>query len=499
MRSAVRATAILGSSSLISIVIGVISSRAYATLIGVDGLGLMALLSSGLALAVLVGDLGMSAAVVRSVAQCASRDDYEGASAFKIAAHHIVLVAGSSICAAMLLLHRTIERLFLHDSGHHFVDIACIALATIAALDAAVRVAFLNGFHRVSGLARVTVLGTAAGTTISVVCVYFLRARGIATGILAATAINWALTRILVDRELSPSRSRPPTDAIARARAALLRFGLPFTLSALAGTGLQLCVPFLILHILSRDAIGFYRAAATISVTYLGLLITAMSRDFYPRIAGAPRDAQVWTKILNDQHRLVLLIGIPLVAAMQLLAPVIVPVIFTNRFQLSIPVLEWQLIGDLVRLSSWTISYLILARSGSLVFLGCELVGGLAQLGASAVCMHHFGVVGTGIGFLVAYAIYWVTCSAVAWTTLTVRLSAANLGLVAGFAAFLIGSQWLCSTHPGWPTRIALYGPVLVISGSWSVRNLSRILRNRDPERSDDRALPPSAPSLPPA
>src|SRR5205085_6196082 len=62
-----------------------------------------------------------------------------------------------------------------------------------------------------------------------------------------------------------------------------LHFGVPFTGSMLVGAGVQMLMPVLVLHALSRADVGFYRAAAAVAVNYLSFLLTAMGQDFYPR------------------------------------------------------------------------------------------------------------------------------------------------------------------------------------------------------------------------
>ena len=53
----------------------------------------------------------------------------------------------------------------------------------------------------------------------------------------------------------------------------MLRFGLPYTASMLVGTGVVLVMPVLVLHVVGSASVGYYRAAATIGIAYLGFLL----------------------------------------------------------------------------------------------------------------------------------------------------------------------------------------------------------------------------------
>ena len=67
-----------------------------------------------------------------------------------------------------------------------------------------------------------------------------------------------------------------------------------------------MALPVLVLHVLNTDAVGFYRAAAAISVTYLGFVTNSMSQDYYPRVSAMGEQNRVLCQLINEQYRMVL-------------------------------------------------------------------------------------------------------------------------------------------------------------------------------------------------
>ena len=67
----------------------------------------------------------------------------------------------------------------------------------------------------------------------------------------------------------------------------LIQSGAPFALSQVVGAGVQLLVPVIVLYLLDAAAVGYYRAAFTVSVGYLAFLLNALAQDYYPRVAAA--------------------------------------------------------------------------------------------------------------------------------------------------------------------------------------------------------------------
>jgi PST family polysaccharide transporter len=103
------------------------------------------------------------------------------------------------------------------------------------------------------------------------------------------------------------------------------------------------------------------------------------------------------------------------------LAPLLVPLIYSSQFTPAVEILEWQLIGDLFKFSSWTMGFVILARSSSVTVFIVELVVGVNLLATSWLGIHWFGLAGLGIGVLATYVVHYVI------TSLIVRRS---IGLV---------------------------------------------------------------------
>ncbi len=188
----------------------------------------------------------------------------------------------------------------------------------------------------------------------------------------------------------------------------LLRFGGPYTASQLVGTGVQLALPLLVFYSLDQENVGFYRAAVAVANGYLGFLLIAMGQDYYPRVSASRDRPDELTHLVNQQHRLVMLLAVPIILGTLALAPYLVPVIYSPQFAPTIEVLEWLLIGDLFKFSSWTMGYVILAQSGSITLFLVELIAGVNILAFSWLGMLWFGIEGLGIAFLATYLLHYV-------------------------------------------------------------------------------------------
>ena len=407
MKSILRATAILGSSSLVSILAGVLSAKAWAVLVGPSGLGFMRLLQSLVGLGGLIAGMGIGVGLVRAGAQALATKDETRIAALRKAAWLLFWVL-SALALLLLTLFRTPISRWVLGGPEHADSAVLMGVALIFSLASGLQTSTLNAYHRVVALARVAILHSVIASATGVMLVWIWREQGIAAAVIVGSATSWVVSYFFLRRAVGRAPLRPTRQQVFEAARWLLRFGAPYTASMVVGTGVHMALPILVLHLLGKEHVGFYQAAEAVSITYLGVLLAAMAQDYYPRVSGASQQSGTLAHLVNQQHRLVMLVGVPMILGMLALVPYVVPIIYTAEFTPAIGLLEWQLVAALFKLSSWTMSYVILARSGSLTYFSAELIGGIATLAASWMGMQWFGLAGLGMGFLASYMVYYL-------------------------------------------------------------------------------------------
>jgi antigen flippase len=417
MRSVLRATAILGSSSFVSILVGLVSAKAWAIFLGPSGVGYMALLQSLMTLSIMLAGLGIGTGLVRSGAHALAHSDFAGFSILYKSAALLSLLL-SALGALLLILFRIPLSKWWLGGQEHAGYLVFLAFALPFSLFAALQTSALNAHHRVGALASVAVTNSLLGGVVSILLVWRWRADGVALAVLAASVISWAVSRWFYWRAFKGqmvTRPEPLTRgqfaALARS---ILHFAAPYTASMLVGSGVQMALPALALHTLGLESAGFYRVAVDLSGAYLSVLHNAMAQDYYPRASAAKDKPDVLIALINQQYKLVILLAAPAILATLSLAPYIITIVYSQRFIQSAGVLKWQVIGDLFRFTSMSMSYVILARHGGATYFFTEAIFGTTILAASWWGMHLFGLAGLGVGFLLAYIVYYL----IVWTLL---------------------------------------------------------------------------------
>ena len=348
MRSILKATAILSSGWAVSLVLGVFSAKVTAVVVGPAGVGFLGLLQSTLGLATLTL-VGVITAMVQTVSRVRAAADARSEAALRLAAWWLCAVIGTGAAVVMVIARVPIARTMLGGEARAFA-VFPLAAAVAIALVASVQSGLLSAHGRIRELAKIGVSNSTIAPALLIVSVWLWHDQALPWAVLGGTLASVAAGRYYLNRVPHPGISVTAREVWLSART-LLSLGLPLNIGALAGTGVQLALPLLVLDQVGSSEVGMYRAAAGISQMYLAFLTPVLGQEYYPRAAASGNDPDALAAIVNQQLRIVLMIAGPLVLAMLTLVPEIVPRLYTREFAPAVQVLEWQLTGDVLRAS----------------------------------------------------------------------------------------------------------------------------------------------------
>lgn len=456
MKSIFRATAILSSSSIISVLVSLVSAKVMALYLQPEGYGYYGLLQSFVTVMSLLVGMGIATAIVRMGAGAVTRNDQLMIGHLRRATWILFAALGSLALVVVALVRVRLSILVLGTPARgSTILLMCIALLFTVAAN--IQVGTLNAYHRVTALAKYGVANTLLGSGVSIGAILLWRHQGINVAVIGGAIVTWIVSRYYLNAEVGPIKVGSSARDSLQAAWSLLRFGGPYTASVLVGTGVQLVLPIIVLHLLSAESVGYYRAAAAISVGYLGFLITAMGQDYYPRVSAATNQPAELVRLINAQHRLVMLVAVPMILGTLAIVPYLVPLVYSTKFQPTVEILEWQLIGDLFKFASWTMSFAILARCTSAVYFLVESIGGVVTLATTWLAVRWFGLPGLGISFVATYVLYYLVVWVVIRRQVSLRWERNNkLMLLAGIAATMVIRILPSTRFSQWRTPVAL-------------------------------------------
>jgi enterobacterial common antigen flippase len=222
-------------------------------------------------------------------------------------------------------------------------------------------------------------------------------------------------------------------------------------------------------------AAGLYQAAWTLGGTYVGFVLQAMGTDFYPRLTSTLGDDAACNAMVNEQAHVSILLAGPGVAATFALAPAVLAIFYDTTFHGAIEPLRWMTLGMFLRVVSWPMGFIILARGATMMFIIAETAAFAVHVGLALWLTPSYGVTGAAAAFAGLYA--WHACFVYAivrrmtgfrWSATTWHSAAVVLALiVTAFVSNHVLSGW-------WPLAVQLTAACLV--AVFSLRQIGSVL-----------------------
>ncbi|EGU33612.1 O-antigen translocase [Vibrio scophthalmi] len=156
---------------------------------------------------------------------------------------------------------------------------------------------------------------------------------------------------------------------------------------------------------ISWNAAGYWQAINYISSMYLMVITTALSTYFLPRLSEIENKMELRSELKKGYFILIPLV-ILLSGTIYLLKDFIIWFLFNDEFKPMRMLFKWQLIGDVFKISSWLVAYLMLAKAMSKMFIITEVVFSFSFVILSIVLIDKFGIVGATYAYALNYILY---------------------------------------------------------------------------------------------
>jgi len=203
---------------------------------------------------------------------------------------------------------------------------------------------------------------------------------------------------------------------------------------------------------------------------YIGFVLAAMGADYYPRLTGVIHDHKAATRLVNEQTEIALLLSAPVFIAMTGLTPWVIHLLYSSAFAPAVDVLRWQILGDVLKVASWPLGFVILAAGAGKTFFLTETIATVLMGGLIAVFSSSVGLQITGIAFLVCYLVYLPLVYLLArrrigfvWTSSVVKL----MMIIFTFCTAIA----IVSTHYWWGAVVAV-----VLSLAFAIYTLGQLV-----------------------
>lgn len=187
-------------------------------------------------------------------------------------------------------------------------------------------------------------------------------------------------------------------------------YALMALVSVFFGNYTQIELRKLIINKFNITYAGYWDAMSRLSGGYLMLATTILSVYYLPRLSELREFKDIKDEIFYG-YKVILPLAILGSAFIYLFRETVVNLLFTKSFMPMLELLSWQLLGDIIKIGSWIISFVMLSKAMTKIFIVTEIIFALSIIPVTLICINFFGFKGIAIAFTLNCLSYWIVCS----------------------------------------------------------------------------------------
>ena len=385
-----RSSALMGGAQAVTLAMAFLRSKLIAVLIGPAGIGLMGVFNAFNANVSTVAGWGLGTSAVRTVAGAAEADKERKVAAVRTLGRRL---AWAGFFGVLILVLPVGYLTF--KSQDYALELLIAGLAVPCVVATGMWTALLQAGGHIGSMAKTQMASSVVGLLIGLPFIYFFGSVGIALSILlAATATAMVTWRAAM--KLSPPASTESTEADIRE---LVHLGVALQLGAVLGAVSTYLVRVLILRSHGDDLAagladaGYYQAAFAVTGSLPGVIFSATSSDFYPRVAAA-KDEDEARLITEKQIQASLLLATPILMGLLTMGPLAIRLLYAPGFEPAVPLLDWFVWAIFLNLLGWPLGFWVVARRSKRAVALFQALFSVAMVMLALVLIPRWGTKG---------------------------------------------------------------------------------------------------------
>tara|TARA_R110002050_G_scaffold167701_2_gene298642 strand:- start:13823 stop:15067 length:1245 start_codon:yes stop_codon:yes gene_type:complete len=391
-------------STSIKILSGLVINKAISIFIGPAGLALIGQFQNALQMMMTLSQGGINTGVTKYTAEYGENSD-ELPKLWSTGAK-IVLACSAAIGASSIVLSGYFSEYVFKSDGYRYIFIVLGFTLVFFSLNQLL-LSIINGLKEIKFFISINI-------TQSVYSLFFtstLIALFGLDGALIALVTNQSVVFIIVlwklkrHKHIVLSRFREKFDGEHGKK--LAGYSLMALTSALTVPLSHLLIRNHIGETLSWDDAGYWQAIWYISSMYLMVITTALSTYYLPRLSEITSKVEL-RKELKSGYVVIVPIVLTLSFLIFLLKDFIVWSLFSEEFKPMIELFKWQLVGDVIKIAAWLLSYLMVAKVMTRLFIITEVLFSVSFVFISMFMTNSYGLIGITYSYVVNCTIYFL-------------------------------------------------------------------------------------------
>ena len=400
----IKTSVLTAISTIITVISAFVINKVVAMYAGPTGLALIGQLKDFVTMITNISNGAITQGIVKYTAEYETIEKKQKIFSTSI----IVSLISSSIIAIILVVFNSfLSELILKDIQYGGVFVFFAFTVFLFALNT-VLMSILNGQKEIKKYVLVNIVNSSLALIITSLLVLKFNIQGALYALVINQSIVFFVTLMFVLKSVwfrwEYFKQGIDKDSLKK----LSKYSLMAITSAISAPLSYLVIRNYIGENLGWDSAGYWQGIWYISTMYLMLITTSLSVYYLPKLSEIKDKNELKKEIFNG-YKIIMPIVIVSATLIYLLKEYVIIIAFDEKFMPMLELFKWQLIGDTIKFCSWLLSYLMLAKAMTKIFIFTEIIFSLFFVLLSIYFINNYGLVGVTYAYFCNYIIYLAT------------------------------------------------------------------------------------------
>ncbi len=386
----------------IKIVAGIVINKAIAVFVGPNGLALVGQFQDFIRLAMTVAQSGINAGVTKYTAEY-GKNGTRIPLLFSTAAR-ISLVSSLIVGGILIISPEFLSEYFLKSDEYESI-FQLFGFTIILFVFNNFLLSILNGLKEIKLWAIINITQSVYALIFTTLLIFFFELKGVLIALVTNQSIVFFVVLGMLRKHSTVRLDYFLGDYSRDEAKKLLKYAAMAVTTAIAVPVSHIAIRNHIVMDFGWEKAGYWQGIWYISSMYLTVVTTTLGIYYLPTLSQMQKKEDILEEILSGLRLIVPIVTL-LSLAIFMLKDIVISVLFTEEFLPMRELFLWQMVGNVLKITAWLFSYVMLAKAMTRLYIGTEIFFSISFVVLSILLTDAFGLIGMSYSFTINYAIY---------------------------------------------------------------------------------------------
>ena len=391
-------------STFVRIITSFISVKVIAVIIGPAGVAMLGQLNNFTSMIMTASTAGIGNGVIKYVAELQTKQSQ--LRIYLSTAFSITLLASGACGISLLLFAPYLSKIILFDPKYSLIFRIFGLTIILFALNSFL-INILNGFKEFRKYVIVNIVTSIVGLLFSVILVWLYNIKGALISSVTFQSVVLVITILFAYKSDWFNKRYFFFRINWVVSKKLLAYSMMALTTAATSPVAQLLIRGKIIRQISSLQAGWWEAMNRLSGISLLIITSSLGIYYLPRLSELKEKNEIKSEILKA-YKLVIPTIIVIFTVVIIMKNIIITTVFTSEFIPMRDLFIWQVFGDFFKICSWVLSFLMVAKAKTNIFIFSEIFFTLCYIALSFILININGVVGVTQAYFFNYILYFI-------------------------------------------------------------------------------------------